>query len=77
VKVFRRSGIDDLISAWSGASKKFFDVLELDAASFSLKINNFYVIKGTGIDDINNAFDGSLTFQPAVPSGEVDIVVSC
>ncbi len=31
---------------------------------------------GTGIEDINNAFDGSLTFQPAVPSGEVDIIVS-
>jgi hypothetical protein len=33
-------------------------------------------ITGTGIDDINNAFDGSLTFQPALPSGDVEIVVS-
>ena len=31
---------------------------------------------GTGIDDINSAFDGSLTFQPALPSGDVEFVVS-
>ena len=36
---------------------------------------NFFHV-GTGIDDINNAFEGSLTFQPALPSGDVDIVVS-
>jgi hypothetical protein len=46
-------------------------------ANLEQRITCFYVIKGTGIDDINNAFEGSLTFQPAVPSGEVDIVVSC
>ncbi len=35
-----------------------------------------FQLTGTGIEDINDAFEGSLTFQPAVPSGEVDIVVS-
>jgi len=36
----------------------------------------FDSIKGTGIEDINSALEGSLTFQPSVPTGEIDIVVS-
>ena len=36
----------------------------------------FFIPDGTGPEDINNALQGSLTFQPSVPSDQVDIVIA-
>jgi len=36
----------------------------------------FFIPDGTGPEDINNALQGSLTFQPSVPSDQLDIVIS-
>jgi uncharacterized protein YegL len=35
----------------------------------------YFIPDGTGPEDINNALQGSLTFQPSVPSDEVDICI--
>lgn len=36
----------------------------------------FFIPDGTGPEDINNALQGSLTFQPSVPSDQIDIVIA-
>ena len=33
-------------------------------------------ISATGIEDIDNAFAGSMTYQPAVPSKDLEMLVS-
>jgi uncharacterized protein YegL len=36
----------------------------------------YFIPDGTGPEDINNAFQGSLTFQPSVPSDQFDIIIA-
>jgi calcium-activated chloride channel regulator 3/4 len=36
----------------------------------------YFIPDGTGPEDINNALQGSLTFQPSVPSDQFDIVIA-
>jgi hypothetical protein len=36
----------------------------------------YFVKDGSGLEDINDVFSESNTYQPAVPSGEAEIIVS-